>query len=433
MEKGSKEITIPYKFTPRDYQIPLISCIDRGYKRAVCIFHRRAGKDKTLINLITKEALKRVGVYYYLFPTYKQGRKIIWQGIDKAGMKFTDHIPEEIRKRTNDQEMMIELKNGSIIQIIGTDDIDRIVGTNPVGCVFSEYSLQNPKAWDLLRPILAENEGWAVFNYTPRGKNHGYELYEMAKNNPKWFAQILTVDDTKAISQEAIEEERLAGMDEDLIQQEFYCSFEAAIQGAYYAKQINKANEDGRITNVPYVENLPVYTVWDLGVGDSTAIWFVQLVNQEIRIIDYYEAQGEGLPYYAKVLDEKGYKYGGHYAPHDIQVREMGSGLSRLETARSLGINFQVVKNISIDDGINAARTIFNRCWFDKEKTKQGVNCLVNYHKEYDEKRKEYKNIPYHDWSSHGADAFRYLAIQFGNKGNTTNIFNQLQPKKSFI
>ncbi len=433
MEKESKEITIPYKFTPRDYQIPLISCIDRGYKRAVCIFHRRAGKDKTLINLITKEALKRVGVYYYLFPTYKQGRKIIWQGIDKAGMKFTDHIPEEIRKRTNDQEMMIELKNGSIIQIIGTDDIDRIVGTNPVGCVFSEYSLQNPKAWDLLRPILAENEGWAVFNYTPRGKNHGYELYEMAKNNPKWFAQILTVDDTKAISQEAIEEERLAGMDEDLIQQEFYCSFEAAIQGAYYAKQINKANEDGRITNVPYVENLPVYTVWDLGVGDSTAIWFVQLVNQEIRIIDYYEAQGEGLPYYAKVLDEKGYKYGGHYAPHDIQVREMGSGLSRLETARSLGINFQVVKNISIDDGINAARTIFNRCWFDKEKTKQGVNCLVNYHKEYDEKRKEYKNIPYHDWSSHGADAFRYLAIQFGNKGNTTNIFNQLQPKKSFI
>lgn len=433
MEKESKEITIPYKFTPRDYQIPLISCIDRGYKRAVCIFHRRAGKDKTLINLITKEALKRVGVYYYLFPTYKQGRKIIWQGIDKAGMKFTDHIPEEIRKRTNDQEMMIELKNGSIIQIIGTDDIDRIVGTNPVGCVFSEYSLQNPKAWDLLRPILAENEGWAVFNYTPRGKNHGYELYEMAKNNPKWFAQILTVDDTKAISQEAIEEERLAGMDEDLIQQEFYCSFEAAIQGAYYAKQISKANEDGRITNVPYVENLPVYTVWDLGVGDSTAIWFVQLVNQEIRIIDYYEAQGEGLPYYAKVLDEKGYKYGGHYAPHDIQVREMGSGLSRLETARSLGINFQVVKNISIDDGINAARTIFNRCWFDKEKTKQGVNCLVNYHKEYDEKRKEYKNIPYHDWSSHGADAFRYLAIQFGNKGNTTNIFNQLQPKKSFI
>ena len=433
MEKESKEITIPYKFTPRDYQIPLISCIDRGYKRAVCIFHRRAGKDKTLINLITKEALKRVGVYYYLFPTYKQGRKIIWQGIDKAGMKFTDHIPEEIRKRTNDQEMMIELKNGSIIQIIGTDDIDRIVGTNPVGCVFSEYSLQNPKAWDLLRPILAENEGWAVFNYTPRGKNHGYELYEMAKNNPKWFAQILTVDDTKAISQEAIEEERLAGMDEDLIQQEFYCSFEAAIQGAYYAKQINKANEDGRITNVPYVENLPVYTVWDLGVGDSTAIWFVQLVNQEIRIIDYYEAQGEGLPYYAKVLDEKGYKYGGHYAPHDIQVREMGSGLSRLETARSLGINFQVVKNISIDDGINAARTIFNRCWFDKEKTKQGVNCLVNYHKEYDEKRKEYKNIPYHDWSSHGADAFRYLAIQFGNKGNTTNIFNQLQPKKGFI
>lgn len=322
--------------------------------------------------------------------------------------------------------MLIELKNGSIIQIIGTDDIDRIVGTNPIGCVFSEYSLQNPRAWDMLRPILAENGGWAVFNYTPRGKNHGYDLYEMAKDNPKWFTQILTVDDTGAISKEAIEEERASGMDEDLIQQEFYCSFNAAIQGSYYARQIQRAEDDGRITSVPYMAEIPVHTYWDLGVGDSTAIWFVQLVGNEIRIIDYYEASGEGLPYYARVLQDRGYIYGQHFAPHDIQVRELGSGLSRLETARSLGINFQIVKSMPLDDGINASRVIFNRCWFDKEKAKQGLNCLINYRKEYDEKRKEYKNVPLHDWSSHGADAFRYMSIAIGSRsgnplGNTIN------------
>jgi len=420
----TKTIQLPYKFIPRDYQIPLMACLDKGYKRAICIFHRRAGKDKCLINLVAKEALKRVGTYFYLFPTYAQGRKIIWNGIDGSGMRFLDHIPKELIKKKLDQEMFIELKNGSIIQIIGTDDIDRIVGTNPVGCVFSEYSLQNPKGWELLRPILAENGGWAVFNYTPRGKNHGYDLYQMAKDNPNWFTQVLTVDDTKAISNEAIEEERASGMDEDLVQQEFYCSFNAAIQGAYYSAQLKKANNEGRITSVPYVETIPVNTVWDLGVGDSTAIWFYQNIGSEIRIIDYYEASGEGLPYYAKVLQERGYVYGEHYAPHDIEVREMGSGVSRIETAASLGIRFRVTKNIPIDDGINAVRTLFTRCWFDKDKCKQGLNCLINYHKEYDEKRKEYKNTAFHDWSSHAADAFRYLAINASQRQVINNFSN---------
>lgn len=417
-------IQLPYKFFPRPYQIPLLASLDRGVKRAICIWHRRAGKDLTLVNLLVKEAFKRVGTYFYLFPTYSQGRKIIWNGINGEGMRFLDYIPKEIIKKKLDQEMFVELKNGSIIQIIGTDDIDRIVGTNPVGCVFSEYSLQNPKGWELLRPILAENGGWAVFNYTPRGKNHGYDLYQMAKDNSNWFTQVLTVDDTKAISDEAIEEERLSGMDEDLVQQEFYCSFNAAIQGAYYSKQIKQAEDENRITRVPYVETIPVNTVWDLGVGDSTAIWFTQLVGDEIRIIDYYEASGEGLPYYAKVLQERGYVYAQHWSPHDIQVREMGSGVSRIETARGLGISFQITKNIGIDDGINAARNIFSRCWFDKDKTKQGLNALINYHKEYDERRKEYKNTPFHDWSSHASDAFRYLAVSYGQRQVINNFSN---------
>lgn len=417
-----KEIIIPYKFNPREYQLRLLRAIDSGYKRAVAIWHRRAGKDKVLINLIAKKMLERVGTYYYFFPTYSQGKKILWSGMDRDGFKFTDHIPKEIRKRTDNQEMIIEIVNGSVFQVIGTDNIDSIVGTNPIGCVFSEYSLQNPKAWDFIRPILSENGGWAVFNYTPRGKNHGYDLYEMAQNNPEWYCEKLTVDDTKAISKEAIDSERMAGMDEDLIQQEYYCSFNAAIQGAYYSKQINILEESNRVTTVPYEETIPVHTYWDLGVGDATSIWFVQLINREIRIIDFYEAEGEGFPYYAKVLQEKGYIYGSHNAPHDIAVRELGSGISRLETAEKLGIRFNVVKNIPIDDGINAVRNILSRCWFDQEKTKEGLNCLKNYHKEYDENRKQYKNTPYHDWASHASDSFRYLAVGLGERETQGSI-----------
>lgn len=218
------EITIPFNYQPRPYQVPLFNCIGDGYRRAVAVWHRRAGKDKTLLNLIIKEAFKRTGVYYYLFPSYAQGRKILWDGIDRNGFRYLDHIPEELRSAPpNNSEMKIRLVNGSMIQLVGTDNIDSIMGTNPVGCVFSEYSLQNPAAWDLIRPILAENGGWAVFNYTPRGRNHGFVLYEMARNNPDWFCQVLTVDDTGAVTPDVVQAERDAGMSEEMIQQEFFC------------------------------------------------------------------------------------------------------------------------------------------------------------------------------------------------------------------
>jgi len=215
-------ITLPYNYQARPYQSGLYDCIANGYKRAVAVWHRRAGKDKTLLNLLIKEAFKRTGVYYYFFPTYNQGRKVLWDGIDRNGFRYLDHIPEPLREgNPNTTEMKIRLINGSLIQIIGTDNIDAIMGTNPVGCVFSEYSLQNPAAWDLIRPILAENGGWAVFNYTPRGRNHGFILYEMAKNNPEWFCELLTVDDTGVVTPEMVQAERDAGMSEEMIQQEF--------------------------------------------------------------------------------------------------------------------------------------------------------------------------------------------------------------------
>lgn len=410
---------IPYNFKPRDYQLPLWNALD-NYKRIVCIWHRRAGKDKTLINIVAKETQKRVGSYYYFFPTYKQGKKIIWEGMDRDGFKFLAHFPQELVKRIDNTEMLIEFNNGSIFRIIGTDNIDSIVGTNPVGCVFSEYSLQDPSAWDFIRPILAENGGWAIFNYTPRGANHGKQLYLMAESDEKWFCQKLTVDDTKAISQEVLDQERKeicekTGNDA-LFMQEYYCSFDAPVEGAYYGSQLMKAETDGRITNVPYEPTIPVDTFWDLGIDDSMTIWFLQQVGREKRLIDYFEVTGEGLSYCIKELLRKPYVYGQHFAPHDIEVRELTSGKSRRETAQSLGVNFVVVPKISIEDGIDAVRNLLNSCWFDKTNCERGIDALRSYHKEWDEKNKVYRNHPQHDWASHGSDAFRYLAVGIREK-----------------
>ena len=409
------EIQLPYNFTPRDYQLPLLEALDSGVKRAVWVAHRRSGKDKTALNFMFKKMFERVGSYYYFLPTYKQGRKVIWQGLDKEGFKFMSHLPKELRKHTREQDMLVETINGSIFQVIGTDDIDRVVGTNPVGIVLSEYALQDPRAWDYVRPILAENGGWALFNYTPRGRNHGYDIYELAKASEDWFCEKLTVDDTKAIDPKVLEQEKKEIIDqhgnEALFLQEYYCSFDVSVEGAYYGSQIELATEEGRITKVPYDESIPVSTFWDLGIGDATAIWFVQQVGMAVRLIDYYEATGEGLAHYAGVIQEKGYTYQDHWAPHDIEVREFGTGKSRREQALNFDIDFRVTPRLSLEDGINAARSMFKRMWFDDDKCREGLNALKSYHKEYDSKKQTYRDRPAHDWSSHGADALRYLAV----------------------
>lgn len=414
------DVILPYNFRPREYQLPLFKAFDKGFKRLCYILPRRSGKDKSLINLVARAMMERVGTYFYFFPTFKQGRKILWNGMDKDGFKFMDHIPQELRKKTNDQEMMIELINGSIFQIIGTDDIDRIVGTNPIGCVYSEYALQNPDAWGYIRPILAENGGWAIFNYTPRGKNHGYTLYRTAKADPKnWFTLKLTVDDTKHIAKEVLEQEQkelfLQYGDDSIYLQEYYTSFDALIQGAYYGKQIEWLYAKNHMLEIENNPELPVDTFWDLGINDSMCIWFVQRINGEYHILDYFETNGEGFNFYINMLNEKaekyGYRYGFHYAPHDIKVRELSSGMSRYDIAKSKGLEFQIVPNIPLMDGIQATREVLPKCWFDSFKCERGINCLSNYHKEYDEVRKIYKDHPEHDWASNGSDAFRYFAV----------------------
>lgn len=417
-------ITLPHEWTPRDYQAPLLSKMDKGIKRAIQVWHRRGGKDLTDFNYTIAQTQRRVGAYWHVFPTYKQGRKAIWEGVTKDGKRYISYIPKEIVKSVNKQEMVYEFTNGSIWRIVGGDNIDSLVGAGPVGVVLSEWSIQNPSTWDYIQPMLLENGGWALFNGTPRGENHFYDMVEMAKDNPLWYVDIKTIDDTNVVSKEQIEDLRREGKPEEIIQQEYYCSFEGSIHGAYYGDMMKRVKEDGRICNVPVDDNALVNTAWDLGVNDATAIWFYQTVGKEIHLIDYYENSGEGLPHYVAKLEQKGYNYGKHYAPHDIRVRELGSGKSRIEIAKSLGINFEIAPQLSILDGIGAVRGLLSKCWFDIEKCKHGIDSLKQYRKEWDEKRQRFKDKPLHDWSSNCADAFRYMCISYNDqkKSMTRNM-----------
>ena len=409
------KIEIPYHFTPRDYQLPIFKAIDNGVKRIIMVWHRRAWKDKACFNVIVKKAMEIVGIYYYVFPTYSQGKKAVRDGIDKDGWKTIKHIPDQVVSRKNDTEMKIELINGSIIQIIWSDNVDSIVGTNPIWIVFSEYSLQSPVVWDFLRPILAENGGRAIFNFTPRWDNHAKELLDMAKDNDQRLVSIQTVEDTKAISDEVLNAERQEIIQKNgndaIFQQEYYCSFDAWINGSYYAEILSQLENNWQRTKVPYDPALDVYTVRDLGINDSTAIWFFQIMGREIRVIDHYENNWEWLSHYVGILKEKWYRYWTVRLPHDAQARSLQTWKTVEEKMYEYGFNdVQIVPKLSVLDWINSARAILQRCYFDKEKTERGRKCLKNYHKEFDEKRTSFK-WPEHDRSSHSSDAFRYLAV----------------------
>lgn len=416
-------ISIPNEWRPRPHQLGLFKAYDAGTKRFCVVWHRRAGKDSTVLNLSAKAMLERVGTYWHLFPYQTQARKAIWNGIDSQGRKILDQVfPHEIRRRTSSQEMLIELVNGSTWQLAGSDNYDSLVGSNPVGVVFSEWSLCDPNAWAYIRPILAENDGWASFIYTPRGKNHGYSLYNMARKSDDWYCENLTVNDTRredgspVITHEIIDQERAEGMEEALIQQEFYGSFESQIAGAYYADQIAAAKEQGRIGRLPVEPSLPVHTAWDLGISDAMSIWLFQSVGKEIRLVHYYETNSKGMEHYIQYLNQwantNGVMLGTHLAPHDIEVRELTSGRSRKETARQMGISFRTVQRPRTKaEGIQAVRRMFPRFWIDDETAEQGYNCIASYRREWDEKGGRFRDNPVHDWASHGADALQTLAL----------------------
>lgn len=431
------EVTLPANnWRPRKYQRGFWSYMQKTPHgaRAILCHHRRAGKDHTAINWAAVASQMRVGLYIHIFPYANQGRRVIWNGIDGNGVKFLDAFPPELVERRSDLEMRLVLKNGSIFQVLGADDPDKLVGINCVGAIFSEYALMDPMTLDLVMPILNENGGWAIFPSTPRGENHFHKLVGTAKSNPNWYVSVETVDTTGAVNPALIEEERQRGVDEALIQQEYYCSFTAPLQGAYYERQMNQITETKQIGPVPFEPSLPVHTAWDLGMSDATAIFFFQVERGGgVRIFDYYEASGESLGHYVRVVDDRATKgqwtLGRHYAPHDIRVKELGTGITRWQTACDLGLRFEVLDKDAFEDGIEAGRQLLPKCWIDEKRCKRAIEALKSYRKEWDERLRVFRSKPLHDWSSHAADAFRYLAM--GLKGRPPTRADAVRPSHS--
>lgn len=407
----TQQIILPQGWSPRWYQARLFGRLDSGIKRAVCVWHRRAGKDVAMINYAAMSAFRRVGTYWHVFPTQKQARKAIWEGITSDGKRIIDQaFPPSIVKRKRDDEMMIELVNGSIWRLVGGDNYDSLVGSNVVGVVYSEAAITDPAAWTYVRPILAESGGWAVFISTPRGKNWYFHLYEMALRNPEWHAEVLRWNETGAIQEAAIEAERRAGMTDEEIEQEFGCSFEAGSPGVVYQKEIGYLEKSKRIGPVPFDPTRPVETSWDIGLRDSTAIWFFQRVNKEVRVIDYYVNRNQKLPHYLEVLRSKPYSYTRHIGPHDID-REGFATDPIIEIARNFGVSFTVAPKFSVAKGIEATRALLQRAWIDEVRCHDGLQALKSYHFEWDPEKKMLGDKPVHDWSSHGADAIRTYAV----------------------
>lgn len=403
------------KYKPRFYQEPVFEALEKKkYKRLVVIWPRRSGKEIVGFNIMIRAALRRVGTYFFVYPNFSSGRRILWDAITNTGERILDYLPAELVESKNEQMMRIKLKNGSVIQIIGSDNYDNtLIGTNPVGIIFSEYSLQDERAYAYSKPILAANDGWALFLSTPRGKNHLYTLWDIAsKNQDIWYANMLTVKDTKHISEEEIQRDIERGeISWDLAQQEYYCSFDMGISGAVYGTALDRMKLNNQIGNVPWQSNYQVHTAWDIG-NDMTSIVFFQSVGQCFNIIDYYEKSGEQLEYYVNYINSKPYTYGKHFFPHDMRITEWaGKKYTRVEKARQLGIKALIVDSVGLEDGIEYVKSSMAKMWIDQTKCASLITALENYRYEYDRKNASYKNTPLHDKYSHGCDALRYACL----------------------
>ena len=413
--------------------------LEEGGKRAVEVAHRRWGKDEVALHWTAVAAHQKVGTYWHMLPEAAQARKAIWEAVNPhtGHRRIDEAFPPEIRASTREQEMFIRFKNGSTWQVVGSDNFNSLVGSPPVGLVFSEYAIANPAAWSYLRPILLENGGWALFIYTSRGNNHGKALIDTAKTSKGWFGEISPVSQTKAVDPEALAEDLDAMIKEmgqtqaqALYNQEWECSFDSAVVGAYYAAELEQARIDRRICAVAYDPAVPVNTVWDLGLDDATAVWFFQNVGKEIHLINYREWTQQSLTDICREVLSMPYVFGEHVFPHDIEARELTTGRSRKEVVTNIMGKVSVAPRLDVADGINATRTLFGRMWFDETACAQGLECLRNYRKKWDERRKTFEDRPFHDWSSHGSDSLRYLAITYREQRGLTQERRTTKPKR---
>jgi phage terminase large subunit len=386
----------------------------RSQRWACMVAHRRAGKTVCTINDLIRRAVrgsKPDGRYAYVAPYLAQGKEIAWDYLKRYALPIT--------LATNEAELRVTLINGASIRIHGADNPDRLRGAYLDGVVLDEYADMRPSVWgEVVRPMLADRQGWATFIGTPKGHNGFYSLMyggedapaglNGAIHNPDWFACTLRASETELLEAAELADMRRT-MTPEQYEQEAECSFEAAIRGAYFGREMAEAQANGRIRTVPADAAAPVHTAWDLGIGDSTAIWFFQVVGSEIHVIDHYEASGQALGRYFEVLEARGYDYGNHYLPHDARARELVAGRSAVEEFAKWQFP-RVLPQMKVLDRINAARLTLGRCWFDQERCWSGLEALRQYRADWDEKAQVYRKEPKHDWASHSADAFCYLA-----------------------
>lgn len=382
---------------------------------------------------------QKVGNYWHMLPEASQARKAIWDAVNPhTGLRRIDEVfPPEIRKATSENEMLIELPNGSTWQVVGSDNYNSLVGASPIGVVFSEWSLANPLSWAFLRPILAENGGWALFIYTSRGQNHGADLYNQARQDPEWYAERLTVDETNIFTPKLLAKERqelinLFGnsVGDGLFKQEYYSSFDAAVMGSVYGEWIEAAEKEGRIRPNLYDPELDVHTAWDLGYDDSTVIIYYQIAPDGIRVIDCDSDSQQDIEYYCGALKEKPYRYAkAHNVPHDAAIKTLqAGGRSVVEQAYAFGVKMKVIPASSQANQQAALRKVLPRMWFDSEKAMKVVKALKNYRYKYDENNKIFSREPIHDDNSHYADAAEIIGLT-----NLDVVVSQNPPTPRFL
>ena len=385
---------------------------DRKERWAVIVAHRRCGKTVACINdLIVKALLenKKHAQYAYIAPFYSQAKSVAW--------RYLERFSEPVMTKSNQSELWVELINGARIRLFGADNPDALRGNFLDGVVLDEMADMKPSVWgEIIRPLLADRLGWATFIGTPKGHNAFYDIYNEATKKPNWYVKVLRADQTMLLPQSELDDAK-ATMSDNQYEQEFLCSFEAAILGAFYGQEMRRITDMERITTVDYDPMFPCHTAWDLGFNDSTSIWWFQVVYGEIRVLDHHSSNGQAVPYYTGLLaqkeDEFGYKYGYHYLPHDARAKTMASGGKSIIEQFSAKIDIKhlkIVPNLSLQDGIQATRLALTRCWFDN-RCEEGIECLRQYQREWDDDKKVFRDRPKHDWTSHSADAFRYLSI----------------------
>jgi phage terminase large subunit len=394
----------------------------RQQRFACIVAHRRAGKTVACINDLQDGALrcdKPRPRFAYIAPFRHQAKTVVWDYLKEYAAPL---FP--LGTTVNESELRADYANGGQVRLYGADNPDALRGIYLDGVILDEFADMDPRLWsEVIRPALADRKGWAVFIGTPKGRNEFYKINERSKTDADWFSLMLRASETGLISADELE---LAKRDltEDQYAQEFECSFDAAIIGSYYGKLLRELEERKQVTGVPYDPAAQVWTSWDLGIADATSIWFAQVIGKEIHLIDYYEASGVDLGHYVREIQNKPYIYAGHIVPHDAQAKELGTGKTRLEVLENLGLrNLSVAPIHRVEDGINGVRIVLPRCWFDGQKTARGIDALKLYRSDYDEKLQTLKPRPVHDWTSHAADSFRYLAMTLDSK-TVSNGFN---------